>query len=285
MTDTTTAAVRPVFSLAYLTTFDRSPPEAIRIAAEAGYDQVGLRLLPSAPGGLAFPLMHDAAMLRETLAASRDTGVGIFDLEIIRIDAQFSLEAARPLLDMGQQLGARAVLVAGDDPDPERLAQNYAAFCAEAARFGLTADLEFMPWTAVPNLRCAVSVLQAAGRPANAGVLIDALHWARSDSPLPEVQALPREWLHYAQICDAPVGIPPTTAEMIHTARCDRLLPGHGGIALRELFGALPADLPVSVEVPSETNVRALGALEWARRALAAAQAVWHSRCAPVARS
>jgi hypothetical protein len=36
---------------------------------------------------------------------------------------------------------------------------------------------------------------------------------------------------------------------MIHTARCARLLPGAGTIGLQGLFAALPADLPVSVEV------------------------------------
>lgn len=270
--------IRPVFSLAYLTTLNLAPPQAIEIAAELGYDQVGLRLLPSAPGGLAFPLMDDAVMLRETLARLRATGVGVCDLEIIRIGAGFDLAATQPFLAVGAQLGARAVLVAGDDPEPARLAQNYGAFCAEAARFGLTADLEFMPWTCVPHLRSAVAVLEAAGRPANAGVLVDALHWARSDSSLAEVRALPREWLHYAQMCDAPAEIPSSTEGLIYTARCERLLPGEGGIALRELFGALPADLAVSVEVPNEPGMARLGAREWARRALAAARAVWAAR-------
>jgi hypothetical protein len=42
----------------------------------------------------------------------------------------------------------------------------------------------------------------AAGRP-NGGVLVDAIHFARLGSTLAQVAALPREWLHYAHICDA----------------------------------------------------------------------------------
>ena len=34
-------------SLAFLTVFDAGPVEAVRIAAETGYDRVGLRFLPA----------------------------------------------------------------------------------------------------------------------------------------------------------------------------------------------------------------------------------------------
>ena len=40
------------------------------------------------------------------------------------------------------------------------------------------------------------------------------------------------------------------------------------------LFAVLPPDIPVSVEVPNDKQARALGPLEWARRALTASQAV-----------
>ena len=36
---------------------------------------------------------------------------------------------------------------------------------------------------------------------------------------------------------------------MIHSARCERLLPGEGSIDVGGLFGALPPDVPVSVEI------------------------------------
>jgi sugar phosphate isomerase/epimerase len=50
------------------------------------------------------------------------------------------------------------------------------------------------------------------------------------------------------------------------------LLPGDGSIDLVGLFATLPADLPISVEVPNELQAPALGAVEWARRALAASK-------------
>ena len=44
-------------SLAFLTLFDCGPVETIRIAAETGFDMVGLRLLPAAPGEDDYPLL------------------------------------------------------------------------------------------------------------------------------------------------------------------------------------------------------------------------------------
>ena len=59
-----------------------------------------------------------------------------------------------------------------------------------AAGHGLTAVLEFMPWTAVRDLQAAREIVEAAGRP-NGGILVDALHLDRSGSTLDQVAALP----------------------------------------------------------------------------------------------
>ena len=74
-----------IFSLAYLTQLDLPPVKAIEVVARTGYQFVGLRLLPAAPGGMAHPLMDDPHGLMETLAAIRDTEVHVFDLELIRL--------------------------------------------------------------------------------------------------------------------------------------------------------------------------------------------------------
>lgn len=258
------------YSLAQLTVLALAPPQIVAVAAQAGYSHAGIRLLPAAPGTTAYPLMDDAAQLRETLAVIRDTGVQVFDLEIIRINEHFRASDYAAFFEVGQRLGAQAVLVGCDDPDHARLGQSYAALCEAARPYGLTADLEFMPWTTVKNAAQAVAVLDAAGRPANAGILVDSIHFGRSHTTLADIRALPRPWLHYAQMCDAEAGTQFSDAQLIHTARCERLLPGEGTVDLPGLFGALPADIPVSVEIPHEVRAPQLGPLEWARQALAA---------------
>jgi sugar phosphate isomerase/epimerase len=104
----------------------------------------------------------------------------------------------------------------------------------------------------------------------DAGVLVDALHVARSATSLADIAGIPRQRLHYSQICDAPSQIPATVDGLIHTARCEGLLPGEGGPGLAGLFATLPKDLPISVEIPNETRVSTFGAEEWARQALVA---------------
>ena len=261
------------YSLAYLTTNGIDPPDAIALAAALGYDGVGLRFRPAVLGGAFSRVVEDPNLLRETVRRLADTGVRVFDAEIVRIGPGFDAGACAGFLDACAAVGARAILVAGDDPDHARLAQSFAAFCAAAARYNLTADLEFMPWTAVRDCASALRIVAAAGA-ANGGVLVDALHWARSASSLADVEAIPRTRLHYAQICDAPAGIPNTDAELIHTARAARLLPGEGGIDLVALFAALPRDLPISIEIPNDARIAAIGVETWARQALAATKAV-----------
>ena len=263
-----------VYSLAYLTASALKPADMVSLAAELGYGYVGLRLLPNAAGAPQQHLIDDAAALRETQQRMLDTGVGVFDLEIIRIDSCFELQRYVPLLEIGAALGAHSLLIAADDPDPSRLADNFARICQLAGQYRLYANLEFMPWTAVKSARQAIAVVEAAGSPDWAGVLVDALHFARSATTPADIAAIPRRWLHYAQICDAPAEIPSTDDALIHTARQERLLPGEGGIDLQGMFAALPTDLPVSVEVPNYLRVPDLGEREWARQALTASRNV-----------
>ena len=146
---------------------------------------------------------------------------------------------------------------------------------ASAARAATIKGTVFDPsGHAVPNAQVALRVVTAAGRPANAGILVDALHFARSSSTLDDLRAIPPGLLHYAQACDAADGTGFTTDQLIHTARCDRLLPGEGVIDVAAIFAALPGNLPVSVEVPNHARAPRVGDVEWSRAALAATQGV-----------
>lgn len=261
------------YSLAALTVLDLPPPDMIAVAAEAGYDCVGLRLLPAMPNGIAYTLMDDPARLRATLRAIEATGIQVADVEVVVLRPETSVVDFEPFLEVGQRLGARHALVAGYDPERDRLVQTFGAFCDLATRFGLTADLEFMPWTNVPDLKTAKQVVQAVGC-LNAGVLIDALHFDRSGSSISDLTMVPSSSLHFWQICDGPAEKPQTLEALLHTARCERNFPGEGGIDLQALVQALPTDIPVSVEVPTETLARTTGHLERAKRALKATKNV-----------
>lgn len=260
-------------SLAFLTTFDVSPLDAVRIAAEAGYDMVGLRFLPAAPTEGDYPIMTEAALQSEVAKALADTGIQLADIEIARLKAETIVADFEPFCALGQRLGARHVLVAGDDPDQNRLIQTYGAFCDLAGGYGLTADIEPMPWTEVKNLVDARQITDAVGYE-NSGILIDALHWDRGGDTASDISALSANLLHYAQVCDGPKPFEPSDADMIRIAREARLHPGDGGIDLKAMLRALPANLPISVEIPNHALARDHSPLDRAVMALAATKAL-----------
>src|SRR6516165_2530616 len=205
-----------IYSLAYLTSAPMAPPDALVLAQKLDYQAIGVRIAPAMPDGDFSPLATDPAMLRDTIRRMADAGVPVFDVEIVRIGPQFKLDQFAAFLETAAKLKARAVLVAGDDPDEARLTDSFAAFCRAAAPFGLTANLEFMPWTAVKDARTALRIVTNAGEP-NGRVLVDTLHAARSTTTLDDIAQLPRHLLSYGQLCDAPADIPTTNDELIHT--------------------------------------------------------------------
>jgi len=261
------------FSLAALTVLELAPPEMIELAALCGYEKVGLRLLPATPGGVAYRLMDNAPLLRETLRRLELTGVTVADLEVVAFRPETEMASFTPFFEVGARLAAKHVLVAAYDPDLARFSDRYQQFCEAAASYGLTSDLEFMPWTSVPDLKTANRIVGDVDRP-GAGILVDALHFDRSQSSLADLRAIPAQRLHYWQLCDGPAERPATTEQLIHAAREERMFPGEGGIDLMGLASAMPNDLTISIEVPTVQLARSVDAASRARRALAAGQAV-----------
>ncbi|MGZ0750706.1 sugar phosphate isomerase/epimerase family protein [Kluyvera sichuanensis] len=236
-------------SLAALTVLDVSPPEQVRIAALTGYSHVGIRLLPATPDDPDYDMLGDTRTVRETLAALRDTGIRVSDVEIVRLTPDFSLDSLHPFLETAARLEAQQVLVAGNDDNLPRCAENLATLAQAGEAYGLTMNLEPMPWTHLPTLASAQKLIAASGQ-RNVGILVDAIHFWRAGESLEALSALAPEQLNYMQLCDAPARIPTDTQELIYQARNARRVPGEGELDLHGLLAALPPTIPVSVEVP-----------------------------------
>jgi len=187
--------------------------------------------------------------MRSVRARLADTGLSVYDIEFVVIDANFNPESLAPMLESAGELGARRLSLCGDDPDRSRLIANFAALCDLAVGYGMGVDLEGMAWRKVASFADAVSVVQCAGRP-NGGVLVDALHLARTGGVPDDVLSAPAGLIRSAQLCDAPAARPKSEAAIIAEARSGRLPPGEGDLPLRELLSALPDDAVLSVEVP-----------------------------------
>jgi sugar phosphate isomerase/epimerase len=240
------------FSLAHLSALELTPPELVMAAAEAGYDYVGLRLVAVTPGGAAWDVRHDRRMLAMTRACMDDTGVGVLDVELARLEPETDIESFRACLEGGAELGARHVLTQADDPEFNRLVDRYARLCEMAAPLGLSCDVEFIPWLRTRSLSDAAALVGAAGQP-NGGVMIDTLHFARAGCDPKEIEALPAPWLRYMQLCDAPLQGPPTLQGLLYAAREERLFPGEGELDLSSVLRRLPEDIPIAIEIPTET--------------------------------
>lgn len=254
------------FSLAHLTALDCNPTELITIAARAGYDFVSLRMTAVTPAESPYPLIENRRLMRETKALLKETGLGVLDVELARLDPQTEPETYLPLLEAGGELGARAIIAQLPDPDRQRATDRFARLCELAAPFNLTVDLEFPSWTDTPDLRSAVDVLQAANQP-NAGLLVDTLHFDRSCSSLTELKELPHDWFHFLHLCDAPKEHPATVEGVIRTAREERFFPGQGGLNLMDILACVPP-VPYSLEIPNTRLMKELGPQEYVRRAL-----------------
>ena len=260
-------------SLAALTVLELTPPEMVDCAAEAGFSHVGIRLLPATPTEPQYDIVGDTPLLREVERRLADTGVKVLDVEIFRLKPDTRVSDYEAAIATAARLGASDLLVAGNDPDEARLIDSFAAFCDLAGRYGLGAGLEFMPWTDAKDLPQAARIVERTGRD-NAGVLIDPFHFSRSRSRIEDIATIPPSRFHFMQFCDVPAAIPPTMDAILAEARAERLFPGEGGVDLVGLLRALPRDIPLSLEVPTLTLAKTVGATERARRALAATKRV-----------
>ena len=263
---------RPI-SLAALTVLELTPPEMVACAAVAGFSHVGIRLLPATITEPQYDIVGDTPLLREVERRLADTGVEVLDVEIFRIKPETRVADYEAAIATAARLGASELLVAGNDPIEARLIDTFAAFCDLAGRYGLGAGLEFMPWTDAKDLTQAARIVERVGR-SNAGVLIDPFHLSRSRSRIEDIASIPPSRLHFMQFCDVPAAIPPTMDAILAEARAERLFPGEGGVDLIGLLRAVPRDIPLSLEVPTHTLAKTVGATERARRALAATRRV-----------
>ena len=254
--------------LAALTVIELPPPQQVSAAAAAGYTHVGLRLIPV--GQQVLPAFEQ----RELELRLADSGVKVLDVEVFRLDPGTDIPAFEPVLALAARLHATDILVHGNDGEKARLVEQWGRLCELAGRHGLAANLEPMPWVEISTVAKAMEVLEAARRP-NGKLLVDAIHFYRAQNTLAELRRIPEARLSYIQFCDAQPGIPADMEEMIRQARGDRLFPGEGGLDLAGLLRALPADLPISLEIP---YAQPMPALERARRALAATKALLDAR-------
>jgi sugar phosphate isomerase/epimerase len=261
------------FSLAQLTVMNCAPPDMTYLAARCGYDFVSFRFIPLHTPGEPEYLPTDTAMLRRTKAALAATGLKMLDLELARILPGLDPKSYLPAMEAAAELGARHVISSAWGT--EKSGRNYVvdcfgALCDLANPLGLTVDLEFPAISSLTTLSETANVVGAANRP-NGGILVDMLYMYFPHTPLEELDALPREWFHFAHLCDAPDEIPTAREDLVHVMRDARLYAGEGAIDIAAILERMPP-VPCSIELPNDRRVAELGYEGHARRCLETAR-------------
>ena len=253
------------FSLANLTVGRTAQTELIRAAAQAGFGKVGLLIMTATAQPLQHEVIGRPEVIREIKAASRDTGVGVFDVEAFVLSPQTDLERFRPALELGAELGATHISSIGTEfaPDATFLSKEqrtdlFGRLCDEAARFGLTVGVEFMLYRDISTWQEALTMIDAAGR-ANAGLILDVLHFFRAGATPSDLQQVPAGRIAYAQLSDC-LATPLPVEKLAVEARTSRLHLGDGAIPLQQILDLLPAGLQLVIETPiaAEANASTL---------------------------
>lgn len=257
-------AYRPI-GLAQLSLLNTAPPELVGIAAQAGFDFIGVRVRAVTSTERPYNLQPGSPLLREALARIRDTGVTVRDIEFLLLDGSDQREAWLRMMEAGQALGATSLTVAGADPDSARLVHTLARMTEDGRGFGITPTLEAISYQPVASIAQAADIARQAG----CRIVVDTLHFNRYNGP-----GAARQWeelrantdlVPLLQLCDGPAERPVTREALVAESRSEREVPGAGAFGLADVVAALPDGLPVSAETPSDRRVAELGELGWAR--------------------
>ena len=224
---------------------EATPVQLVEATASAGFDFGGMWMEPE---------QWTDATTQAVASALRQTGVRLLDIEVVWIKPGPPDPNHLRIVDVGAELGARNVLCVSSDPDSGATRDKLGILMERGERHGIRVNLEFGLFTEVKTIQQARALLSQIDGTA-AGLLVDSLHWQRSGGTLADIESIPKRWLSYVQLCDAPVpGADPTDAAAILTEAIDGRLPlGEGALPLREIIERLPDGLPIAVEERSKS--------------------------------
>jgi sugar phosphate isomerase/epimerase len=229
---------------------DAHPLQLIDAAAFGGFSHCGIRLVAPRPGDPLIDVLAEKGAIKAIGRTLKDAGIKLLDIEAIWLGPDTDVQSLRTALDAGAELGARFVLVVGNDENKQRLQANLASLCKLAEQFGLKVMLEFITYCSIDSLGSAARMVDAV-KADNFGLLIDTLQFFRSGASPEDVSTYDPSLFSYIQICDGRSKAPTSLDERRREARQDRLLPGEGELPVKDLLNALPSGIPISLEAPT----------------------------------
>lgn len=241
--------------LEYLSVFGLPVLDHAELAARLGCDFISLngrgaanRLAPHPEERLFGNPVLQAALVRR---------VAELGLRVQLVEGFALLPEERGLpeadLDAAAALGAASICVIAMDRDPARTHDGLAAMAEAGAARGLMVTTE-VGAGAIRDLATARAALAAVSHP-GFRLLLDTMHLFRRGARVDDLAGLPSGAIGHVQLCDVPrVG---TMASYMEEALFERCLPGEAELPLAAFLTALPAGVPVGLEIPSRSRFEA----------------------------
>jgi 2-keto-myo-inositol isomerase len=229
-------------SLNQATVAQCSTEEFVRICAEEGFDQVELRFE-------ATESYFASRGADEWEALLRDNNIKVASLNSLEHfslmpDSSYRLmeEKTRFMCSLCSLLDTDLLVVVPSYRRPnfspqqvvEKTAANLERLARVAEDFGVRLGFEpiGLPWYSVRSWETGVRIVDEVGRD-DVGLVVDTWNFYLGENRLDELRATPIEKLWMVHLVDAPRELPP------NLTNGHRLLPGEGGLALKEFVGVL----------------------------------------------
>jgi sugar phosphate isomerase/epimerase len=210
----------------------------LKAAARAGFRAVGLQMVAIENYLASGRSLADARSVLDDLGLIAPEMNFIPDWIYTRGEARTAaLKRFARFCEVSEALGARVIVSTtscAGTPDEDLACENYGEICRMAARSGLTAGLEFMPWAGVKTVADARRLVERVNHPA-AAIVLDIFHLVQGGSSLDDVQGIPAEKIAIVHLND----LLETGEDLLTLCRKRRLLPGEGKYPLKEFIAAV----------------------------------------------
>ena len=232
-----------------LSIFGMPPVPFIEMTADLGCSSISLGLpVRYNPENYPTYSLKDPLTQRETKAALNDHGVSLIVGEGFFVLPNQDVSKYAADLDVMAELGARIVNTLSLDRDLARSFDQFGQLAELAAARGLACSVEFVPGLVVGDIATGMDAVRHVGRP-DFKLVIDTMHVGRSGCSAAELARADSSLFGYIQICDCMI----ETSNAAWEQGYERMVPGDGELPLEDFLNALPADLPIGIEIPQRS--------------------------------
>jgi len=224
---------------------EATPEQLIEAAANAEFDYGGMWIEKD---------LWDSAQLPKLRKKLSDTGLKLLDCEVAWLQEGEIDPWLLELVDITAELGAPNLLCVSSDPEADGTAEKLQQMADRAKGTGVRINLEYALFTEVKSLGAAMVIMRGIDSD-NKGILCDTLHFYRTGTQPSDLSDVPRELFGYAQLCDAGPQFfkdADDTDGVIEEAVDMRRPMGEGQLDIAGMVGALPGNLPYSIEERSK---------------------------------